>query len=112
MKTYVINLDRSPGRLAHMAAQLRRLGVPFERVPAIDGRQLRETDRVGRPTLSATESGCFLSHRSAWGRIAKGQDPYGIVLEDDVHIAPGFAALAVSTEWIPPDADIVKFKRC
>jgi glycosyl transferase family 25 len=34
---YVINLDRSTDRLAFMHQQAERFGLPFERVPAIDG---------------------------------------------------------------------------
>ncbi len=34
---YVINLDRRPDRLAAIAADLDRLGLPFERIKAVDG---------------------------------------------------------------------------
>ena len=41
MKAYLINLDRSPGRLAEADAQLHAAGVSYERVSAIDGRAPR-----------------------------------------------------------------------
>lgn len=37
-RIYVLNLDRRPDRLAGVAAQLHRLGIPFERHAAVDGR--------------------------------------------------------------------------
>ncbi|MCC6468313.1 MAG: glycosyltransferase [Alphaproteobacteria bacterium] len=36
-KVYVLNLDRRPDRLASIDAQMRRLGIPYERFAAIDG---------------------------------------------------------------------------
>jgi glycosyl transferase family 25 len=107
---YVINLDRSPQRLDHMGAQLGRLGIAFERLRAVDGRELKPDYVAGFPPMSASQIGCFLSHKLAWQRIAEGDAPYGIVLEDDIHIAPGFADLTRSTNWIPVDAGTVKLE--
>lgn len=33
--------------------------------------------------LSPGEVGCFLSHRKAWEIISKGEEKFGLVLEDD-----------------------------
>jgi glycosyl transferase family 25 len=110
MLTLVINLDRSPERMAHMEAQLSRLGVAYDRLQAVDGRTL-DRDYVGKfPPMAASQVGCYLSHKAAWQRIADGTEPYGIVLEDDIHIAPAFADFARSSEWVPADAGIVKFE--
>ena len=38
LQTWVINLDRAPDRLARIAAQLQRLGLPFTRLAAVDAR--------------------------------------------------------------------------
>ena len=46
MKAYLINLDRSPERLAHFSAQARRAGLAFERIAAVDGRTLDEAQRA------------------------------------------------------------------
>ena len=110
MQLYVINLDRTPERMAHMAAQLSRLEVPYERLSAVDGRALDPTYVAKFPPMAATEIGCFLSHKVAWQRIVDGPGRYGIVLEDDIHIAPAFAKFALSTQWISTDAGIVKFE--
>ena len=107
---YVINLDRSPERLAHMTAQLGRLGVNFERIRAVEGRELHNDYVAKFAPMAASQIGCFLSHKLAWQKIAWGDAPYGIVLEDDIHIAPVFAEFARSADWIPTDADLVKLE--
>jgi len=54
MQTYVINLDRQPARMARMAAQLG--GAAFERVPAVEGRNLSGPERrVGEVPVRAEE---------------------------------------------------------
>ena len=110
LKIYLINLDRSPGRLAHMDRQLRDLELSYERVSAVDGSALPEHSVAGWGRLSPTQIGCFLSQRRVWEMIADGDDPYAIILEDDIHIAPSFAAFARSSDWIPADAGLVKFE--
>ena len=108
---YLINLDRSPERLAHMTAELGRASVAFTRVAAVDGERLAEADVAdANPALSRGEIGCFLSHRTVWKRIADGSDPFAVVLEDDIHVASTMATLLADWSWIPPDADVVKIE--
>ena len=107
---YVINLDRSPQRLAHMTAQLSDLGIAFERLPAVDGRVLDPAYVAKFAPLAASQIGCFLSHKLAWQRIAWGDAPCGIVLEDDIHIAPALAPFVRAANWVPADAGIVKLE--
>jgi glycosyl transferase family 25 len=94
-----------------MDAQLRRLGVAYERIPAVDGTKLarQELDRVAR-RLTAGEIGCILSHQAVWRKIAAADERHAIVLEDDVLLSARFAALAAGDDWIPADADIVKLE--
>lgn len=91
---YVINMDANPARLANCAATLDRLGIPWERVPGVDGRALpaaevarvydaRANARRGRRPLVGPEIGCYLSHIAAWRRIAAGPAAGGAVFEDD-----------------------------
>jgi glycosyl transferase family 25 len=114
---YLINLDRSPDRLAEMQARLDALGVAFTRVPAIDGKALTDTEleAVRAPhkdwsPLSASEIGCFLSHRACWRRIADGPAPYGCVFEDDMLLSPRLRDFLAGESWIPADAEIVKIE--
>ncbi|MBZ9683283.1 hypothetical protein LB531_21735 [Mesorhizobium sp. CO1-1-2] len=44
MKSYIINLDRSPARMQRMADRLSSIGADFERVPAVDGRLLSDAE--------------------------------------------------------------------
>ncbi|MDB5643471.1 MAG: hypothetical protein JWN07_2788 [Hyphomicrobiales bacterium] len=85
----VLNLDGFEDRLAHFATQARQAGVAFERLPAIDGRQMSAddvsgaTDKAAIYPLAPTEIACLLSHRRAWARILDSKAPWGVVFEDD-----------------------------
>ena len=102
----VINLDRSPERLAAVARGLGRAGVAFERLPAVDGRKL---DLDGDPEVqrlidrrawmrrhhrnpTAADIGCYLSHLHALDRFLAQPRPLGLILEDDADVAPDFIA--------------------
>ena len=105
MHAYLINLDRSPERLATMDARLRHLGIAYERVPAIDGRRL--PPRPGS-RLSAGERGCLLSHMETWRMIAERGEPYALVLEDDALLSPRLPSFLADISWIPDDAGVIK----
>jgi len=102
MKTFLINLDRQADRLAHMRAQLN--GMAFERISAIDG----SNDPPTAKGLTRFELACLESHRIAWRKFLSGPENHACLLEDDVHIWPGFAALVGDEAWIPKDAHSVK----
>lgn len=114
---YLINLDRSPDRLTAMSRRFADLGIAFQRIMAIDGRNLpaKEIDalRIQTPgwiPLSAGEVGCFLSHRQCWERIAQGEELYGCVFEDDVLLSSRLPEFLSDANWIPRDAEIVKIE--
>jgi glycosyl transferase, family 25 len=102
MKIFLINLDRDAVRLAHMRDQLN--GVPFERISAVDGSTLPPTAKG----LTRFELACLESHRIAWRQFLSGPEDSACIVEDDLHIWPGFAALTESASWIPRDAHSVK----
>ncbi|MBN9218245.1 MAG: glycosyltransferase family 25 protein [Mesorhizobium sp.] len=116
MKCLVINLDRSPDRLAHMTAEFARIGIPFERVVAVDARQhpgltqQRQHPRYAVQPLSGSEIACLHSHRACWTIIAQGEAPHGAVFEDDIVFSAKAGALLADTSWVPADADIVKLE--
>ena len=112
MKVCLINLDRAPERLATATEQLKKLGVEFERVSAVDGQAMDEKEYrrhvnrfrswcvIGR-VCNRGEVGCALSHFAAWG----GETPREVtcVLEDDVLLDPRFKATLEAVEkWIDP----------
>jgi glycosyl transferase family 25 len=95
MRTFIINLDRSPDRLARMQAQAGRLGLAFERFQAVDGIGLTDDlapyfcDGAGRimSPLKPGEIGCYASHLGVWRRIVTLWEPASLVLEDDAVLA-------------------------
>jgi len=114
---YVINLDRSPDRLAHVTAQARSVGFEFERIRAVDGRAPGFAEGLGqRPAgplrhqvVPPAVAACFQSHRLAWERIAGGDAGHGIVLEDDIVLKSGFRDV-LEPSWLPPEADLVRLE--
>jgi glycosyl transferase, family 25 len=88
---YVINLARSVDRRAHITAELKKTGLDYEIITAVDGRDLDLSDpTIVDPSLAtktasmAGGAGCALSHLSAYRKIiADGLDA-ALVLEDDV----------------------------
>ncbi len=95
----VINLDRSPDRMAFMAGQLKALGLDFTRLPAADAKSISDADfvRLGdtymRP-ITRSEFACLTSHTLAWRRCVDSNRPV-LVLEDDVFLSdrlPAFLA--------------------
>ena len=83
----MINLERSADRMAFQASQLKQLGIPYQRVAAIDSITLdADTYQTKaydweRP-LRDTEVACCLSHRKAWQIVLESTRPH-LVLEDD-----------------------------
>ena len=111
----LINLDRDADRLAHMRAQLDRLGMAFERFPAVRGADLpdylrgffpREEDGSG--FLSAGEIGCYASQLAVYQRIVERNEPT-LVLEDDVALPDDLPALLDALlAALPQDWDMVR----
>ncbi|MEQ1943582.1 glycosyltransferase family 25 protein [Mesorhizobium sp. VNQ89] len=92
----MINLDRSPERLAFMAGQLDDLGIAFIRLPATEGASIpdAEFDRFAntymRP-ITRSELGCLTSHIRAWQHCIERDQPV-LVLEDDSFLSERLAA--------------------
>lgn len=114
MKIMVINLDRAPERLERIRTIFDAAGVPFERMRAVDGRQLSEAEidrwRQGEPRfylLGPGETACFLSHRQCWEIAARTGEPV-VIFEDDIHLGRDAAELLGDPSWIPADAHLIK----
>jgi glycosyl transferase family 25 len=116
--SYLINLDQDSERLAFVSAALSALGIDFERIAAIDGRRFSETDyqsfmqqrpRHGKPWLRG-QMGCFLSHYAAWEKIARGNDRFYAVFEDDIHVSGDLGCILSDDQWLGDDIDIVRME--
>lgn len=92
----VINLERSPQRLARIAADLAQAGIAFERFAAVEGRDLDplqcpDFDRQGYERLhgklpTANELGCYFSHVGAIRAFLATGREWGLILEDDARV--------------------------
>lgn len=94
LDVFLINLDRDDQRLAFVDEQLRREHMAYRRFPAVDARKLDASQSAYhahplRTALSAPEIGCLLSHIGVWRAVVAEGLPCALVLEDDVHLAPG-----------------------
>lgn len=118
MRTFLVNLDRRPDRLAAMAAQLDRLAIPFERFAAVDARTV-DVAELDAPfaasgplgALSPGDKGCTSSHIHLWRMIAAGRDEFAAILEDDIHLSDGAPEFLLSSDWIPKGIGLVKPER-
>jgi glycosyl transferase family 25 len=99
--TWVINLKRSPERRRYITAHLHELGLPFELIEAVDGRNLTPEDLAAvygaeraitciRRELAPGEVGCCLSHLKLYRRMVDENIDEALILEDDVMIQPDF----------------------
>ncbi len=119
LKILVINLARSSERRAGMRRQLEALGVDFEFVAAVDGRDFdvqahpaydspRRRRAFGRD-LNGGELGCLLSHRAIFQRMVDEGLEQVLVLEDDVVLGADFLAVMPSILAAAEHYDIVRF---
>lgn len=109
--SYLINLDRSTDRLAYMDSQFKRLGIPYERVSAVDGRSLDGKKLTAAfQTMSSGEAGCFYSHRRVWDIVGRCDDTHAAVFEDDIHLSPALPAFLSDHSWIPSNAELIKLE--
>ena len=104
-------------RMASIRANLEALGLPFERLPAVMGKDVPEWEKlVDLPayawrnrldTPRAGEVGCYLSHLKAMETFLRTDAPWCVILEDDVKVLPACAevlrCLAEKDDW-----DLVK----
>jgi glycosyl transferase family 25 len=100
--TQVINLDRSPDRLATIKSYLEAAHIPFQRFSGIEGRALDlDNDAKLKPMLdlkawvrghhrnpTRADIGCYLSHYYALEAFLAQDKPLGLILEDDAAFAP------------------------
>ena len=102
MDTFVINLDRSPQKLAEFE-RANRAALGFERFAAIDGLSLSQAalvaDGIAHADLDYTPGamGCALSHIALWKRAVERAQPLTIC-EDDAVFNKDFARF--STEAV------------
>jgi len=103
LQTWVINLDRAPDRLQRIGTQLDRLGLPWQRLPAVDARALSPAQRAqldeaayrrlhGKDPVPG-EVGCYLSHLEVMRRFLASAAEFALVFEDDALLRDSLPAV-------------------
>lgn len=113
---FVINVRSRRDRADYMARTLGAMGIPFQFVSAVDqgaldpGEWEAWAEQNPEWPFRRGDLACLRSHMATWRIIGDGADPFALVMEDDVVVAPDLIELLADTDWIPPDADIVKLE--
>lgn len=104
----VINLDRSPERFTRISSDLARLGIPFERFPAVEGRSIdpdtsphfssAEYQRRHGKRPTPCEIGCYLSHMGALKRFLDSDAKFAMILEDDAILGDALPGVLAGLE--------------
>jgi len=110
---YVINLDRDTERMASAHENLARLGLGYERISGVMGKDVPGWEhlvdaeayawRNRNDMPRAGEVGCYLSHLKAMETFLRTDAPWCVILEDDVEVLPACAdvlrSLAEKDDW-------------
>lgn len=115
---FVINLARSTARMKILDESASESGVTLTRIEAIDGRAVPKSEwadvdvekfqrQNGRELLPG-EYGCYRSHIRALEAFWESNQPYGIVLEDDVRLDDGFLGRMEAMIEAVADFDVIK----
>lgn len=107
---FLINLDRQPGRLRFMQAQLGAQGITPIRFPAVNGRDPAErarADVASYAQLTPGEIGCFESHRRLWQKMVDEGIEAAYALEDDMVVSDDFAQITYPDEALA-QIDVIK----
>ena len=118
-KIFVINLDRSVSRWEKMHDRLEALGLPYERIPAVDGKNASDeflnkyySAELNRKKyyacMSAPEIACYISHLKACERVMSEDLDYAIILEDDIILEEPFKFVPLALESITCDWNYIK----
>lgn len=89
---FVISLARALGRRQAISKHLKNLGLSFEIIDGIDGKELSEQERsdlLGAGIdLHPGIIGCYLSHLKVYEIIRDQRIPAALILEDDAVLLP------------------------
>lgn len=114
LPAFVINLDRSPDRLASISACARAAGIDLERVPGVEGKTLTDR-RFGRwtfnPQLTFASMGCYAGHLRCVSIIIERKLPFALVFEDDAEFESDLAQILLeAAEQAPKDWDVISLE--
>ena len=94
-----------------MQTQLSELGLPFERIDAVDG---FDGSEIGYPAqhkrLSKGEFACYLSHVKTWKRFLDSGEPRCLILEDDVVLSRSLPQILAHKPFFDHSAPITRLE--
>jgi len=92
------------------------VGLPFQRIAAVDARTVAGLERrdfsrpMSRDSISRYDKACTMIHRKTWEDFLASNEKYACILEDDIYISPEFQRFVTDESWIPKDANLVKLE--
>lgn len=115
-KTYVLNLDRHPERLAEIGRQLNAQNIDWQRFSAIDASSAPKkcldqfTDATGPiPRMGAGARACTAGHFLIWKDFLSSGAQVAFILEDDARISSKFGAFMSESVSLADELDILNF---
>jgi glycosyl transferase family 25 len=95
---YILNLDRSPERLQYVLPQIKKLGIPYERISSVDGKNIEKEKIASIVDFDAYKNyfkmlpelgtiGCSLSHEKVWKQLLASDNEFALVFEDDIQFS-------------------------
>lgn len=121
MRIFVISLPGAADRRAFISEQLGKVGLDFEFVDAIwgkdhyDDRRKYDKDkalRIELRNMTPGEVGCALSHQNIYSLIEELGLPYALVMEDDAVVSPDLPEVLAALEARIQPNDLIQLERC
>ena len=108
LPVFVINLDRRPDRWEAISENLQLIGVPAQRLSAVDGACAVGSVRSVFDNLNPAQAACRESHLLAITEILSTHYPAALILEDDAVLAPDTLGMVETVDWWPANTHVVK----
>ena len=97
IRAFYLNLEREAERRRFMQEQLAEVGIPGERIDAVDGSKPLPPELAphfsDKHVMDVGALGCYASHIKAWQQIVNENVPVALVLEDDAILARNLASI-------------------
>lgn len=113
----IVNLSRRPDRLAYMTDQLDAMGLAWERVEALDG---KEVNPSGLDPRTLGDGPIVMTHGSkayattmlrVFAEVAETGPEVALFLQDDADVSPELPKFLTDLEWLPPQIGLVQMEK-
>ncbi|MEL6584509.1 MAG: glycosyltransferase family 25 protein [Pseudomonadota bacterium] len=110
----IVNLDRRPDRLAYMTDQLDALGLSWQRVSALDGKEVGpeglDPRTLGNGPIPMTH-GSKAYASTMLKTFAAQEAEVMLYLQDDADLSPDLATLLANISWLPEEIGLVQLEK-